>query len=161
MLLLEQLLHPICDQRALLAHTLRLQTDRHQRRAGGQRQQFVTLGLVTVGQRAGQPGLALGQAGLRASDLLAAALDGRQQAAGLVRDQQQHRIARWLFEAFEQRVGGVDVHRLDRLDQHHLAPTQLRGLHHECHQLAHLVDLDRLVGLFRLEHKVVRVATGL
>lgn len=157
----EQLLHSVGHQRPLLAHALRLQADSHQRRTGSQRQQLVTLGFVTVGKRARQPGPTLGQTGLRAGDLLAAALDGRQQTAGLMTDQQQHSVAGGLFEAFEQGVGSVDVHRLNRLDQHHLAPTQLRRLHHESHQFAHLVDLDRLVGFLGFEDKVVRVAAGL
>lgn len=76
-------------------------------------------------------------------------------------DQQQDGIAGRFFKAFEQGVGGVDVHRLDRLDQHHLAPAQLRGLHHETDQVANLVDLDRLVGFFGLQDVVIRVAASL
>ena len=161
MLLLEQLLHPVSNQRTLLAHTLRLQADRHQRRAGGQTQQFVALGLVHIRQRRGQPGLALSQDWLGAGYLLTTALDGRQQPAGLVRDQQQHGVAGGLLKAVQQCVGSIDVHGFDRPDQHHLAAPQLRRLPHEGHQLTDLVDLDRLIGLFGLKDVVVRVATGL
>lgn len=76
-------------------------------------------------------------------------------------DQQQYRIAGRFFEAFQQGVGSIDVHRLHRLDQYHLTPAQLCGLHHESDQLAHLVDLDWLVGLLGLKDEVVRVAAGL
>ena len=75
--------------------------------------------------------------------------------------QQQHGIAGRLFKAFEQGVGRVDIHRLDRLDQHHFAPAHLRGLHHEAHQVAHLVDLDGLVRFLGLQHIVVRVTASL
>lgn len=75
-------------------------------------------------------------------------------------DQQQHGIARGLFEAFQQGVGGIHVHRLGGLEQHDLAPAQLRGLHHEANQVADLVDPDRFLRFLRLQHEVVRMGTG-
>ena len=70
-------------------------------------------------------------------------------------DQQQNGIAGRFFKAFEQGVGSVDVHRFNRLDQHHLAPAQLRGLHHKADQIPYLVNLDRLVGFFGFQDVVV------
>ncbi len=149
------------DQCALLTHTLSLQAERHQWRAGSQAQQLITFALIDIRQCLSQPVLALRRRRLRARNLLTATLDGRQQATGLMAYQQQHRVARGLFQALEQCIRGIDVHRLDRLDQHHLASALLGGLNHESNQITHLIDLDRLVGLFRFEHKVVGMAASL
>ncbi len=91
----------------------------------------------------------------RAGLLHAAAFDGRQQTAGLMADEQQHRIAGGLLEAFQQCVGRIQVHRFSRLQQYHLASTQLRRLGDEANQVAYLIDPDGLIDLFRLENVMV------
>ena len=58
---------------------------------------------------------------------------------------------------FEQGVGGIQIHRLDGLKQHHLAPAELRRLRNETDQITHLIDTDRLVDIFRLENVVIRM----
>jgi hypothetical protein len=73
---------------------------------------------------------------------LAAAANGRREAARLVRHQQQRGVARRLLQRFEQGVRGAAVHRLRGKNQRGLAPAdgvgQLQGLG----QSAHLVDHD-------------------
>ncbi|MCY1536290.1 hypothetical protein D9M68_717430 [compost metagenome] len=130
-----------------------------QGRTRRQAEQLGTLFIATLRQRLRQPRQAQCLARQWTGLLYAPALHRWQQTTGLVADQQQNGIAGRFFQAFQQGVGGIQVHRFGWLDQHHLAPCELRGLHHEVDQLAYLVDLDRLVRLFRLQDVIVRVGT--
>ncbi|MNJ57042.1 hypothetical protein D3C77_526170 [compost metagenome] len=160
LLALDQLFHPLDHQRALLQPPLGMQALRSEWRTAGQRQQVAADVRRHLGQCLTQPGQALRIARQRAGLLHATALDGRQQAAGQVTDQQHHGIAGRFLQALEQRVGGIQVHRFRRLQQQHLAAAELCRLHHEIHQLAHLIDPDRLVGFLRFENEIIRVGTG-
>ena len=96
-------------------------------------------------------------------DLVAARLDGRQQPAGPMRDQQEQRLGRRLFEDLEQRVGGRRIAVVDRVDDGDADARPGRG---SCAissmQLAHFLDPDdgveALAGLARLpaQHEEVR-----
>ena len=98
--------------------------------------------------------------------MAAARADRRQQPAGRVTDQQQQRVRRRLLERLEQRIGGVRVQVVGRIDDHHAPAALGRGHTQEMVGRAHVVDDDfraRLAGLLvdpALEGPQVRMSAG-
>src|SRR5690554_696567 len=70
------------------------------------------------------------------------------------------RSRRRLLEGFEQGIGGIQIHRLGRMQYHYLAPTLLRCLCHEVGQLPYRIDTNGLAFLLRLHQQTVRVGAG-
>src|SRR5690554_7075027 len=64
------------------------------------------------------------------------------------------RSRRRLLEGFEQGIGGIQIHRLGRMQYHYLAPTLLRCLCHEVGQLPYRIDTNGLAFLRSEERRV-------
>ena len=56
--------------------------------------------------------------------------------------QQEHNVLGRLFQHFEQAVGGLEVHALRRMYQHHAQPAAHRGEVDAVHDAAYRVDFD-------------------
>ena len=69
----------------------------------------------------------------------------------------------WLLQRFQQRVGRADRHAVGVVDQTDFPLTDERAVHDLVLDLADLLDLDLLGGLFRvrLDDEKVRMRTGL
>jgi len=61
-----------------------------------------------------------------------------------VADQKYHRVRRRLLEQFQQRVGGVHVHLVSGVDDHHPASAIGDGESEKGSEFAHLVHGDFL-----------------
>ena len=77
----------------------------------------------------------------------ASAANGRQQLVRRLGGQHKAHLPRWLFQRFEQGVGGDRVHLLCRVDQHHLAAPARAGALGKFDGIAHGVDADLAAGL--------------
>ena len=100
---------------------------------------------------------------------LAARTDGRQQPPERMRNQQEQRARRRFLEVLQQRVGGVGVHVVGRIDDDDAVAAVMRGQRQEAADPPDLVDRQRGLeglGLFverprQMQHRRVRAARDL
>ena len=78
------------------------------------------------------------------SDRLTPTPDGREQSSRLIGYEDDQRIGSRFFQAFEECIGGLQIHLFGRMDERDLVSPAAGGLRRPVGQLPDLIYLDLL-----------------